>query len=204
MCMGGGGGDGGAGEAKRREAQRQARISEGTQNINTQFSRFDDPYFAGREKAYVDYAQPQLDTQYADARKQLVYALSRSGLLSSSTAADRQRKLQEEKARYDMDVVNRAKGYSTQARSDLENARGDLISQLTATEDPAAANAAAVQRADLMSRPPSFDPVGNFVFNAAEGLRNYANPSTGYGGLVGNKILFNSSPGGSSESVRYN
>ena len=111
-----------------REAARRAAIMKGTQSIDTALAPFDDQYFAGRQQAYVANAMPTLDQQYADAQKQLVYALSRGGLLNSSEAATRQRQLTEERARYQRDIENAAAAFANQGRTDLENTRSSLLS----------------------------------------------------------------------------
>jgi len=166
-----------------REATRRKNILRGTASIDTTLAPFNDDYFAGRQKAYVDNAMPTLDQQFSDAQKQLVYALSRGGLLQSSEAANRQRQLNEERARYERDIQNSAASFANQGRSDLENTRTNLISQLNATEDPSAAATAAANKAALLSAPPTFDALGNFVFNTATNLENLSNVSTRGRGL---------------------
>lgn len=192
MCLGGGSGDGGAAQARQQEQARQDRITQGTQSINDQFSKFDDPYFSTQEKAYDSYAQPKLDQQYADARKQLVFNLSRSGILNSTEAANQERKLAQQNAGYETDLVNQGKSFAQNARGNIESTRNNLIQQLTATEDPAAAAASASRASDLASRPPAFDPVGTFAFNVGTGINNYAGPATGYRGAFGSPATFSS------------
>jgi len=204
MC-GGGGGKGAnraAEEAAAREAKRQARISRGSQSIDSALAPFNDDFWAGRQKAYTDYASPYLNDQFADAKKNLIYALSRSGLLSSSIAGDRQRKLNEEYGKYKADVVNQGKSYVQKGRQDLESTRSNLLSQLTATENPESAATAAQSQALLLQQDPSFDPIGQFLFTAADGLEDNANRATGYRGYASGPSSFINS--GSSRSVRYN
>lgn len=170
-------------EQAQREATRRANILKGTTSIDQALAPFNDDYFAGRQKAYVDNSLPALNTQFADAQKQLIYALSRGGLLQSSEAANRQRQLNEERARYERDINNGAAAFANQGRSDLENTRTSLISQLNATEDPTSAATAAAAKAQLLSAPPTFDALGNFVFNTATNLENLSNVSTKGRGL---------------------
>lgn len=204
MCLGGGGGDGGAGAARKAEEERQRNITEGTQKINEQFGAFTPEYYQKQAEAYQGYAKPSLEQQYQDARQNLIYTLSRSGLLNSSTAADRIRRLEEEKARFGTDVTSRGQEYARRGQADVEDSRSRLISQLTATNDPAAAISSAQREAQRLTQPPSFDPVGNFIFNAAQGLNQYAGPATGYRGLVSGAPLAFSSGGRDSQStVRY-
>ncbi len=167
---------------------------------------FDDGFYQNLENKYLDYARPALDDQFLNARKQLVFALARSGNLASTSAAQRQAKLDAEKARYEGDITNAAHGYSNQTRTDVENARDSLISQLTATEDPSAAAQGAVQRAAVLSRPPAFNPVGEFTFQAAQGLGPVINQATGYNGILRSPLFVSgdSSGGSGGGSVRYN
>lgn len=201
MCLGGGAPkDNSAQIARQREAERQANITQGTADIDKAFAGFNPDFFTGRETAFTNYAQPQLDDQYAEAKKQLAYALERKGLSASSSAADQYRKLGEQYNTFKTDVSNQSKSYSNKARSDIESARSDLLGQLTATEDPSATAAAALRRSELLSAPPAFDPLSAFVFTVGQGLANQS-AQNGYQGLV-KTPLFNSS--NSSSSVRYN
>ncbi len=166
-----------------REETRRKNIMAGTTSIDTALAPFNDEYFTGRQNAYVANAMPSLDQQFGDAQKQLVYALSRGGLLQSSEAANRQRQLNEERARYEREIQNSAASFANQGRTDVENTRSNLLSQLNATEDPSAAATAAANKAALLSAPPTFDALGNFVFNTATNLENLSNVSTRGRGL---------------------
>lgn len=185
-----------------REATRRANIMTGTTLIDEALAPFNDDYFSGRQKAYVDNAMPSLDQQFQDAQKQLVYALSRGGLLQSSEAANRQRQLNEERARYEREIQNSAASFANQGRTDVENTRTNLISQLNATEDPSAAATAAANKAALLSAPPTFDALGNFVFNTATNLENLSNVSTRGRGLFAANPTTSIGPASGSGSSR--
>lgn len=187
----------------KREAARRAAIMQGTQAIDTALAPFDDDYFSQRQQAYVANAMPTLDQQYADAQKQLIYALSRGGLLQSSEAATRQRQLNEERARYERDIQNAAASFANQGRTDLENTRSNLLSQLNATEDPSAAATAAANKAALLNAPPTFDALGNFVFNTATNLENLSNVATKGKGLFAASPTAAIAPAGGSGSAVY-
>lgn len=179
MCLKKGGGDGGAAEAQRQKEQiRRSNILLGTQNIDQALAPFNDEYFAGRQQAYIENARPQLDQSFNQAQKDLIYALSRSGLLQSSEAANRQRALNDERAKYERDINNAAAEFANSGRTSLEQTRSNLLSQLNATEDPTAAATSAANQANLLSAPPTFDPIGNFAFNTAVQLQNLSNAST--------------------------
>ncbi len=185
-----------------REATRRANIMQGTQAIDEALSPFNDEYFTGRQTAYVENAMPSLDQQFQDAQKQLVYALSRGGLLQSSEAANRQRQLNEERARYERDIQNAAAAFANEGRTDLENTRSSLLSQLNATEDPSAAATAAANKAALLNAPPTFDSLGNFVFNTATNLENLSNVATKGRGLFASSPTASISSAGGNGSSR--
>jgi hypothetical protein len=208
MCMPGGDSAGKASkraaeEARQREEQRRQRITEGTTAIDTALAPFNDEYFTGRQTAYTQNAIPQLDRQFNDAQKALVYALSRGGLLQSSIAAEKQRALNAERAKYESDINNAAVGFANEGRSNLEKTRSNLLTQLGATEDPSQAASAAAREAGLLSAPPTFDALGNFIFNTATGLENLSNRTTGGRGFVaGGPASYIGGSKGSSSVVR--
>lgn len=175
MCIpglfgGGGGGDGGAAEQRAREEARQARIRQGITNIDDTFGRFDDQFFAGRAKAYSDFATPQLDDQLTDTKKQLIFALSRGGNLNSSTGAERFADFREAGDRARRQVESRGLDYANRARTDVERQRSDLISILNATADPEAAASGAINRVESLSATPAFDPFTATFGNLLSGL----------------------------------
>lgn len=172
MC-GGGGGDGGAAEARAREAQRQSRIRSGMSSINRIFSGFNDDFYNRRRDAYVAYATPQLEEKYGDAVTQLTSALSRSGALRSSVAADRYGRLQRDYALNRQGVVDKGTDLATAARTDMENSRSGLVSDLYATADPAAAAAAAQARARIATATPGYSPLGELFQNITSGLADW-------------------------------
>lgn len=92
MCAGGKGGtDNSSQQAADAEAQRQRDVTWGTNRVNKTFDRqFGSDYYGKLQQGYLDYANPQLDSQYQNTQKNLTYALARDGNLNSSTSADQQ------------------------------------------------------------------------------------------------------------------
>jgi hypothetical protein len=154
-------------EARQREAQRQARLAQGRGNIDSAFSSFDDPYYEGRAKAYSDFAMPQLEEQFGAQKKKLIYALSRGGLLNSSSAAQKNRDLQGEYDRNRQLITSRGGQYGTDARRDVANSRAQLLSILSSTEDPTTVANEAVRQAATLRAQPSFDPLGSLFTDIA-------------------------------------
>ena len=103
------------------------RASGGTQRIADLFGQFDDDVFQGRTDSYLNCAQPQLTDQHNDAVKQLTFALDSPS--RSSLEAD----LEKRRALLDIEIKDRARSFGTEARANVEVARGDLINTLNAT-----------------------------------------------------------------------
>ena len=155
-----GGKSGGGNEAalaRQEEQERQARIREGTTRVNTIFDgQFNDGYFDQQRQRYVDYAMPQLDDQRNKASKELLFAMDRSGQLEGSTRADLSGELQKRYELQNQKVRDDGLAYSTQARTQVEGARGDLIGMLNATGDAEGAANSAVSRASVSPNPKKF------------------------------------------------
>lgn len=122
--------------------------------------QFNDEFFTGRRQAYIDYAQPQINDQYSDAQKQLTYALDRSGMLNSSVRAEKEAELERIYNQNVRNVLDQALGYEASARSNVEDARANLIAMLNSTADVQGAVNAAMARAKALSAPEPFSPIG--------------------------------------------
>jgi len=173
----GGGSDKEAKRARKAEEARQARIKLGIQQIKDIFegaNGFDNAFFEKRRKAYLDYAMPQLEDQYADQNKNLIFALARGGNLESSLSAERKAKLLAERDRNIIDVGGQAQNFVNATRQDIENSRNDLVNQLTATGDNELAAANAMRASGNLRIMPGFSPIGQLFNDAAAGIGAYA------------------------------
>lgn len=166
-----------ANEAKRArqdEEARQGRIREGTASINTKFEQFDNNYFDNLGKSYTEFARPQLDQQFGDAREKLTFALARNGTLDSSMRSEQNADVQREYDKNLLDITDKGREYQTTARNNVENARGDLISMLQVTGDAQGASNAALSRAQTLSAPPAYSPLGQLFTDFTSGLAQQA------------------------------
>src|SRR5215467_7098248 len=122
------------------EAKREANIKTGMESIDRTFSGFTPEFYQQRAADYSGYAMPEVEQQFQDARKNLIYALARQyGTTQTSEAATRQARLAQAYAKAKADVVSKGQDYATQAQGDVEKERSALVSQLNATADPGAA-----------------------------------------------------------------
>jgi|ThiBiot_500_plan_1041544.scaffolds.fasta_scaffold11154_2 hypothetical protein len=166
------GGDGGAQAQRQAEFDRQTSIRTGTNSINNLFdTQFNDDFYSGRGKAYLDYVNPQLDDQYAEARKQLTYALDRAGTLDSTARTSKEAELQKEYDNLKRAFGDKALDYSNTARNNVEGARSNLIGMLNSTGDQQGAINAATGRAAALTAPDTFDPIGQLFANFTGALQ---------------------------------
>lgn len=163
---------------ERRELERQARIDAGMEHIENVFSgNFNPSYYEGVRGAATEYATQDVQDQYQDAQRNLIFALARSGTNISSEAARRQGKLgsDQTKALYDADSLGVQA--EKQARADTEREKTNLITQLQATADPAAAASAARTSSEFLSMNRPMDTLGPLFQNVTAGLAGSMRPT---------------------------
>ena len=157
------------------ENQRQEKIRNGTTHIDTLFKdNFSEPFYQGRRQGYIDYATPQLETQFADAQKQLTFDLDRSGQLDSSVRAAKQGELQKLYNTQKQKIGDDALSYETQARNSVEGARSELIGNLNATGDAEGAVNAALARSQALTAPAAYNPLTSLFATFTGTLGNQA------------------------------
>lgn len=157
--------------ARRREQERQARIRQGTQQVDQQFSRFDDSFYGDRRDAFMGYYQPQIEDQFEDAREQLTFALARSGNLRGSAAADRQTRLGQDYELQRASIVSRADEDVQRQKDRIAGEKSSLISQLNATGDADRISNEALQRTRVIAQDqPAYDPLGDIFAGVATGI----------------------------------
>lgn len=174
MNVFGGGGDGGAGDARAAEARRENAIADGIGNIQAVFGQFTPTFYDKRRQAFLDYAKPQLDDQFADARKQLTYSLDRAGLLDSSARAQKEAELAKLYGTNSRTISDQALGYENTARDNVANAEDNLIGTVAQTGNARAAADAANSRAAALSQPDVYSPIGQMFGTFTNALQTQA------------------------------
>jgi len=124
----GGGGDAGA-DARAQEAERQARITAATEQINSIFGNTPrESLYQDQKKAVYDINKAEVDRQATDALKANRFGLARSGLAGGSVDIDSN----EDISRRTNEGLLRAGGIADQSAADLrtadERTRGNLLS----------------------------------------------------------------------------
>jgi hypothetical protein len=191
--------------ARREEDARQNRIDVGTERINHRFDRqFTPQFYQDQSKAYRQFAVPQLRDQYKDAGSELTFDLARRGLTDSSVRADKSADLSELYELNRQDIEGKAQQAAKDARSGVEDARGDLIMSLQATGDAAGAGKAALSRADVLSKPENYSPLEDMFLKFTSTLGTQSALERAYAAGSGVKPRFNTGiygPGSSSVKV---
>jgi len=184
MCISGSrGGD--ANAARLAETERQNNVNDGIRNIDGIFNnQFTDDYFKGRSKAFLDYANPQLNDQFADARKELTYFLDRNGTLNSTVRTGKDAELAKLFDTNKRAVADKGLDFENSARNSVADARSGLVSQVIATGDENAAATNAQSRASLLTQPDTYEPLGQLFTTFTSGLGTQAGleKANAYGG----------------------
>ena len=173
-------------------------------NISSQYDTgqttggFDDAFYNKYKQAVLDYYQPQVDKQYADAKKQAVYGLGRSGNLVSSAANDLNADLATQNAVNVAGIRNQADTAAGDLRSQVNTEEQKATSQLYATEDPeVAAQQSLASVRDISLQQPQMSPL-SALFNVA--TIGGANVLKGYQGQQALNTFNSSLPTGSRSS----
>jgi hypothetical protein len=177
MCFSFGGGGGAkalaaqqqkqADEARQDTERKAAALRKGSANIENAFSGFNDDYFSNLSKSYTDYAMPQLQEQYDEQKKNLIYALARKGNLNSSVYGDQLALLDKQNAANISQIEGTGADYANKARQGVQSARNNVTAQLNSTYDADATNAAAAQEARTLAAPVTFSPLQNLFSNVS-------------------------------------
>lgn len=156
------GGGNEAAQARADEQARQARVRQGTTDINKTFdTQFNPTFYSGRKQSYLDYANPQVEDQYGGAQRELTFALDRAGLLDSSVRGTKAADLQKKYDLTKQQVGDQALSYENQSKASVEDARSNLIAMLNATGDAQGAANSAITRASALTQPAAFSPLTN-------------------------------------------
>jgi hypothetical protein len=173
MNFGGGGGD--SGEQRAAEARRENAIADAQGNImNTFGAQFTPDFYTQRRQAYLDYAKPQLNDQYADARKQLIFSLDRSGNLASTARTTKEAELAKLYDQNNRSISDQALGYENDARNNVTNAESNLLGGIAQSGNVGASINAANNQAAALSRPDVYQPLGQLFGGFTSALRTQA------------------------------
>ena len=165
-------------EARDLEAERQQRIKDGTKSINKNFKQFNDNFYDGFQNSFMDYYQPQIDDQFADANKALDFHLARTGTFNSTNAADSRADLTSAYDNALAGVTSNAANQTSSLRGRVDNEKSTLVSTLNSTGDSERASNEALSRSqNLFATTPEYNPLGEIFAGLTSGwaAANYGN-----------------------------
>lgn len=128
------------------------------------------PIWEQQRQAYLDMANPQLDDQYDDARKDLSLALSRQGQLRGSLAANRSGELVKDRSLREQDIMSEADRLASERERMVMDMKGDVRNSLEASANPESATAMARDSLSRLSNLETPSAVGPLFQNATAGL----------------------------------
>ena len=144
----------------------EGKLYSGTKNTGG----FNNDFYAGRRQAYMDYATPQLEDQYGNAKNQLIFSLDRSGNLDSTARAEKMAELTKLHDIQKQSIADKALASETTARNAVEDARANLIATLNATGDADGAAKSALARSQALSAPAEYSPLSQMFVDFTNGL----------------------------------
>lgn len=127
---------------------------------------FDDAFFDKAYQAQLDYALPQVDKQFAEAQRNLEFALARQGLSASSQGENLRADLNNQRALAVQGEQDKANTVRTQQQQAVEEERDNLTKLLQSTGDVESTMNMASARKNMLSAAPSLATVGPLFQNA--------------------------------------
>src|SRR5262252_1096992 len=109
-------------------------LGEGTKSISDAFAKFNDDYFNQYASDYMSKVQDQVQQQRTQANKQLAFGMARQGILNSQAMANQQGLLEETQGRTLADATATAQQQTEALRSNVANAKANLLGQVQASE----------------------------------------------------------------------
>jgi hypothetical protein len=165
MCMGSAPADNSAEISRKNQAARGRRVSEGTSRINETFGKFDDSYYSGLGKSYLDCFKPQLERQHSEGQKQLTFRFADSGSLDPAASNQKFADLRREYTLQSSQLSNRALSAQQEGRVDVERNRADLIGQLKHRAGAESSGNSALARQQPQCSPAVFAPWRHVLFD---------------------------------------
>lgn len=162
-------------EIKQKEDDRQERIKAGRSAIDSTFdSKFNSDYYNKYKDDYTGYYNPQLDDKFAKSKQDLIYALARQGIGSSTAAATELGNADKALSEKKLQVSSEATDAANTLQAQVEKQRSGAYAMNEASADPAAATNRAAAEATALSAPQSFSPLGDIFAGLASNVAGFA------------------------------
>lgn len=160
--------------ARQQEADRQARIAQGQQGIDSAFAGFNDDFFNNYQNQYTSYYDPQLNDQYSEAVKRLTLQLAQTGNLTGKVGSDQLGNLKKYYDTQKMSMSNQALDAVNTLRGNIDSKKSQLYADNRASADPGSAAAAAASAAQYLQPTAPTSPLANVFADFFSNLGNVA------------------------------
>lgn len=147
---------------------RRAAMSKGLNDIDAQFSGFDEPYYQQLQGKYLDYANPQIQESQLRAQAGVRSALANRGKLHSSTDASQQGELATTYGGIFRDAQSKSLDYANQQRGQVQAAKQNSIAQMYSSESPDVGLQSANGSVRSLQTGPAFEPISALLGQAAK------------------------------------
>jgi hypothetical protein len=156
----------------RAEQERRERLTrEGRQSVTDAFSStFNPEFYASQRSAYTDLAEGELEDKYSDAAKQLLFAMTRSGLGQSSARNLRQAKLTGAHTRAGEDIQDTASRMVATTKGNVAARKATLMGQAESAQNPTYMGNLAANQAAALAKPQAYEGIGDPFAAALSGL----------------------------------
>lgn len=124
-----------AGAARDYSTGRQALIDGFTGDVNTAFAPFDDTYYGDYQKDFKNAYTPELDTNFAQQRRDMILAFANNGNLNSTAAARQFGLLEQSKAKAQGELGNKAIDSASTLRNSIDQSKRDSLASLFSSTD---------------------------------------------------------------------
>lgn len=122
------------------------------------------PFLESLERSYLDFATPEVGRQARKATEKSTNQLARRGTMESSIAAEQQAEIARQQAEALGRVAARASEIRSQRAREIESSRQNVIAQLEASGNSAAAAQSALNASQTLAGSQEFSPLAN-LFN---------------------------------------
>ena len=180
MCGSDDSGEKYAKEQEAKQAAREAKIRQGTSQVNDTFdSTFNDGYYSNLKGQYTDLAEPDIQRAATNKHSSMLFNLARQGLAGGkrgSNTADRNfGELDAARGRQMIAMERNADNVVNKRRNAIESARANVLGQLNVSADVGGALQSAQSQADMSGAAPHYNPIGDVFSGVGGGLIQYNN-----------------------------
>ena len=165
----------------KQQQQTADNINRGKSSIDSAFSQFNEPYFAGIAKTYSDYYTPQVDQQQEIAHDKLTAQLAGQGVLDSTVGANSLATLAKTAADKRGEIANSGQNHANTIRGNVDGAKSQLYADNQSAADPnriaTQATGSATTLANGSNVTPA-QPIGDIFSSLLQPIANFATASS--------------------------